>query len=341
VKIDYASVDARARGLAQHLCSREELERWAALADPPALGRALAAGGQLAAPLPAAARAADIEQAERRTLADFLSRLARWAGTDNPVLEAFHAEQDRRSLRALLRGAVEGAAAEARLAGLLPTPQLPEAALAELAQARSPREIAARLFMLGHAQAETLLALTAGPRVDLLEVELALARALAARWRRAAARGDEALRERLGMRIDLENAQAAMQLAGSPSELEAPALFIAGGKALARPAFLAAAGAGSCSEAAASLAGALSRTALGRMVAGAADDPARLEADALVHAIAALRRRGRIEPLGSAPLQLFLARLAAHSADIRRLAWGLELGVPAAALRQNLVTPWS
>ena len=39
--IDYATMDARARGLALHLCSREELERWAALPDPPALGRAL------------------------------------------------------------------------------------------------------------------------------------------------------------------------------------------------------------------------------------------------------------------------------------------------------------
>jgi vacuolar-type H+-ATPase subunit C/Vma6 len=341
VKVDYAPLDARARGLAQHLCTRADLERWAALPDPPALGRALELGGRLTTPLPALASAADIEQAERRTFADLLSRLARWAGPGNPVLDAFHAEQDRRSLRSLLRGAVEGAAAPARLAGLLPTPRLPVAVLAELAQARSPREIAARLFVLGDAHAEDLLALTARPRVDLLEVELALARVLAESWRRAAARGDDALRELIGERIDLVNAQAAMALAGSPSDLEALALFVTGGQALGRDAYQAAASAGSRAEAAASLTKALAGTALGRLLAGAPADPVALEAEALVHTIAALRRRSRIEPLGSAPTQLFLARAAAQSSDIRRLAWGLELGAPAAALREGLVTPWT
>jgi vacuolar-type H+-ATPase subunit C/Vma6 len=341
MRVDYAPLDARARGLALHLCRREELERWAALPDPAALGRALEAGGRLATPLPTVAGAADIEQAERRTLADFLSRLARWAGPDNPVLEAFHAEQDRRSLRSLVRGAVQAAPAEARLAGLLPTPQLPEAALAELARARSPREVATRLFVLGDAHADAMLALTAGPRVDLLEVEHALARVLAERWRRAAARGDAALRECIRERIDLVNAQAALELAGSPSEFEALSLFIAGGQALDRRAYLAAASAGSRSGAAVVLAGALAGKTLARLVTDAASDPAQFESDALVHMIAALRRRSRIEPLSSAPVQLFLGRLAAQSTDIRRLAWGLELGVPSAALRERLVTPWT
>ena len=70
-------------------------------------------------------------------------------------------------------------------------------------------------------------------------------------------------------------------------------------------------------------------------------DPVALEAAVLVHTIVTLRRRSRVEPLGSAPAQLFLARLAAQSSDVRRLAWGLELGVPAAALRESLVTPWT
>lgn len=341
MRIDYAPLDARARGLALHLCTREELDRWAALPDSPALAHALEADGRLATPLPAVARAADIEQAERRTLADFLSRLERWAGPENPVLDAFHAEQDRRSLRALLRGAVEGAAAPARLAGLLPTPRLPEAVLAELAQARSPRELAMRLFVLGDAHADDLVALTARPRVDLLEVELALARVLAQRWRAAAARGDGALRELIRDRIDLVNAQAALELAGSPSDLEALALFIAGGQALDRKAYLAAASAGSRAAAAASLARAFAGSALGRLFAGVSADPVALEAAVLVHTIVTLRRRSRVEPLGSAPAQLFLARLAAQSSDVRRLAWGLELGVPAAALRESLVTPWT
>lgn len=337
---DYAPLVARARGLAQHLCSRDQLERWAALPDPPALARALDSSGRLAAPLPAAASAADIEQAQRRTVADWLVRLERWAGAANPVLEVFHAEQERRCLRALVRGAVQAAPVEARLAGLLPTPRLPAPVLAELAQARTPREIALRLLELGDEHAATLVALTAQARLDLPEVEVALAQVLAGRWRRAAERGDAALREALHDRVDVINAQAALELAASPSDDKANALFIDGGRALDRDTFLAAAAASSPAAAAATLARAFAHGALAKVFARATDDPAQLGVDALVHTISALRRRSRLEPLGSAPVQLLLARLAAQSADIRRLAWGLALGVPPAALRNALVTPW-
>jgi vacuolar-type H+-ATPase subunit C/Vma6 len=341
MRIDYTPLDARARGLALHLCSREELERWAALPDPAALGHALAMSGRLGAPLPAVAGAADIEQAERRTVAYYLARLARWAGPANPVLDAFDAEQERRSLRALVRGATEGAPAEARLAGLLPTPRLPVPVLVELAQARSPREIATRLVVLGDPHAQALLALTGQARVDLLEVELVLSRELAERWRGAAKRGDATLRECIRTRIDLVNAQAALELAGSESEVAALSLFIAGGQALDRNSFLAAATAASRSAAAATLARAFAGGTLADLFARTPDDPAQLEVDALVHTIAALRRRSRVDPLGSAPVQLFLARVDAQSTDIRRLAWGLALGVPATTLREGLVTPWS
>jgi len=340
MRVDYAPLAARARGLALHLCSRDELERWAALPDPPALARALQASGRLEEPLPAGAGAADIEGAERRAVAGHLARLARWAGPGNPVLDAFHAEQDRRSLRSLLRGAAAGASAEARLAGLLPTPRLPTGVLAELALAASPREVALRLVVLGDPHARSLVALTAQARVDLLEVELVLARVLAERWQRAAARGDAALRECLSARIDVVNAQAALELAGSPQGALAPPLFIAGGQALDRERFVAAAGAASRAAAGAELARAFAGTPLAALVAGACDDPARIESEGLAHTIATLRRRSRFDPLGSALVQAFLARLHAQSADLRRLAWGLALGVPAAALRERLVTPW-
>jgi hypothetical protein len=341
MKIDYTPLDARARGLALHLCSREELERWAALPDARGLGHALDASGRLATPLPVVASAADIEQAQRRTVADCLTKLARWAGPANPVLEAFCAGQDRRSLRSLVRGATEGAPAEARLSGLLPTPQLPMPVLAELAQAHSPREVAMHLFVLRDPHADALVALTAQARVDLLEVELALAHVLADRWRRAAERGDATLRECIRARIDGVNAQAALELAGSASDFAAPALFVAGGQALALTTYVNAASAASPAAAAATLARAFAGTPLAKLFASAPEDPAQLEVDLLVHTIAALRRRGRVDPLGSAPVQLLLARLDAQSRDLRRLAWGLELGVAPAALREGLVTPWT
>jgi vacuolar-type H+-ATPase subunit C/Vma6 len=341
MRAEYAPLDARARGLARHLCTRDELERWAESADPPALARALQASGRVAAPLPATPTAADIDEAVRRTAAAALATLARWAGADNPLLEAFHAEQDRRSLRALLRGAAEAAPPGVRLAALLPTPRLSAAQLADLARARSPREAALRLLVYGDPHAPALVALTATPRVDLLEVELALARVLAERWQRAAARGDAALREALRTRIDLANAQAALELAASAGEFAAPALFIAGGRDLGRDAFVAASRAGSAAGAAAALARAFAGTSLAPLFVPAPASQAQLEAAALVQRMAALRRRGRVEPLGSAPAQLYLARLDAHGRDLRRIAWGIELGVPAAALREGLVTPWS
>ena len=337
--VDYAPLDARARGLATHLCTRDELERWSALADVPSLASALETAGRLTVPLPAAARAADIDLAQRRTVARFIAQLERWAGSRNPVLDAFHAEQDRRSLRALMRGAVEGVAADARLAGLVPTPSLPLPVLAELAQAQSAREIATRLFVLGDVHAQALVVLTGQAPVDLLEVEVALARALAERWRQAARRGDAALRERLLERIDFANAQAALALAGTASDFDALPLFIIGGRALDRQSFLAAATTKSRAAAAAKLAQALAGTALAALVGDPSGDPAKLEAAELSHHLAALQRRSRTDPLGSAPVQWFLARLAAQSVDIRRLSWGLALGVPAATLREGLVTP--
>jgi vacuolar-type H+-ATPase subunit C/Vma6 len=257
------------------------------------------------------------------------------------VLDAFYAEQERRSLRSLVRGASEGATPEARVAGLLPTPRLPLRLLAELAQARSAREVALRLLVLRDPHAQALVALTAQARVDLTEVELLLARVLAERLRDAAGRGDAALRQCVRMRIDLVNAQAALELAGAGSDFAAPSLFVAGGLTLDRDTFVAAAGAVSRAAAAATLAHAFAGTPLARLFADARDDPAEFRAIALVDTLGALRTRSRVDPLGSAPVQLFLARLDAQSTDVRRLAWGLELGVPCDALREGLVTPWT
>jgi len=341
MSVDYAPLGVRARGLGAHLCSREELERWAALPDTHALGHALQVQGQLATSLPAHPDAADIEEAERRTIAATLATLARWAGPGNPVLDAFYAEQERRSLRSLVRGATEGAPSEARLAGLLPTPRLPPRLLDELARARSAREVAMRLFVLRDAHAEALVALTAQARVDLTEVELVLARVLAERLRDVAARGDAALRECIRTHIDLVNAQTALELVGAAPDFAASSLFVAGGLALERDAFVAAAAAASRTLAATTLGRAFAGTPLATLFDRAPDDPAQLQRGALVRTLGALRARSRVEPLGSAPVQLFLARLDAQSADLRRLAWGLELGVPRDALREGLVTPWA
>ena len=83
--------------------------------------------------------------AVRRKAAARMRLLARWAGGRDAVLAVVFEEEDRRSLRALLRGAVQGARAEERLEDLIPTPLLPERALAELARQARPAAIAALL----------------------------------------------------------------------------------------------------------------------------------------------------------------------------------------------------
>lgn len=337
----YGPLNTRARGLAQHLCPRATLERWAALPDAAALGRAWQAERPDALPLPPNAGAAEVDDAVRRWTAATLATFARWADDDDPLLAALHAGQDRASLRALLRGALEGAAPAQRLAGTGPTPRLTPARLAELAQARSPREIAARLLVYGDPHAAALLPLTALARQDAFMLERALAGVLADRWRRAAARADAALRETLRERIDLVNAVAALELAGTPArEFDAAAIFVEGGTALRAADFARAAAAPGGEEAGARLARSLAGRPLGRWVASAGGSATHLQASADTDLLHRLRARSRTEPLGSAPAQWFLARLQAQAQDLRRLAWGLELGQPPARLRRELHTPW-
>ena len=228
-----------------------------------------------------------------------------------------------------------GAPAEARLAGLLPTPRLPQrACYAELAQARSPREVAMRLFVLGDAHAEALAALTARPRVDLLSSSWRwrACSPSAGDWRpprrrrtaRAAAHAHRP-NERAGgartrgvARRDVDPAAVHRRRAGAGRQaLPAPPAPARRAAARGRP------GAG------------VGGTPLARL-GDPPGDPARLEVAALVartsprcaDAAASTRWAAR-------RCNAFLARLAAQSIDIRRLAWGTALGVPCAALRER------
>ena len=152
---DFTPVGVRARGLLAHLLSRAELEALAG-ADGPSLARGLARSGRLLGPVGDTAQAAELERAMRETTKRHLATLARWDGAA-PVLEVFAADQDRRSVRALLRGALQAAPTERRLSGLVPTASLPERVLAELARQPTPADVVAHLFALGHPDADRLL----------------------------------------------------------------------------------------------------------------------------------------------------------------------------------------
>jgi hypothetical protein len=51
-----------------------------------------------------------------------------------------------------------------------------------------------------------------------------------------------------------------------------------------------------------------------------------------------LRDEMRREPLGPAPVLRYALMLRAQTLDLRRIIWGLSLGVPGALLGEGLVT---
>lgn len=338
MSLDFTTLDARARGLATRLFSREDLDALAASADLPSLARALGRSPKLLAPL-ATGELAEVERAVRRTSARHLATLRRWAGERDAGLAVFYAEQDRRALRALLRGALQGAPTESKLAGLIATPTLPERALSELARQPTAAKVVAHLFALRHPDAERLLPLTAQAHPVLFELELALVRGYAERAVQAARRGDANLRELVARRVDLANLELALMLASGPHDADPEQSFVEGGAHLSRAAFVSAA-AMEPPLAADALRAALAQTPLAHLGQHLAD-PVQLERAALLQLLALQRDAALRDPLGSAPLLHFLLRLELQQRDLARLTWGAALGAPASVLRKELATPWS
>ncbi|MFO0597982.1 MAG: V-type ATPase subunit [Myxococcaceae bacterium] len=338
---DFIAVAARARGLRRQLLTRAELEALAAH-DAASLPRALNRSGKLRAPLIDNASVPEIDGALRQTVKRHLGTLARWDGAA-PLVEVFAADQDRRSLRALIRGAQQAASADLRLAGLLATPSLPERALTGLARQPTPAAVAAQLFVLRHPDAGALTTLTARKaQPDLFAVELALLHGFAARGAQGARRGDQNLRRFVAHRLDVSNAQAALLLVGA-REVEPARCFVEGGACLEKDAFLAAARAETPREAMLQLRQGLARSPLARLVAPGDEGP--VDALRLERAGAALlldeqQKAAREDPLGSGPALAFLLRLEVMARDVRRIAWAAALGAPASVVKPDLVTPW-
>ena len=216
--LDLPTLDARARGLAARLLSRAELEEMAGAPNVAALARELERRGRSRfGPIAQPPTAAALESVARHAAARTLRILSVWAGSES-ALDVFYADLDRRALRALLRGALQSAPADARLAGLLPTPRLPERALSALARQPTPAKVVAQLVLLGHPDADRLLPLAARTQPVLLDLERALVCSYAERSLRAARAGDRNLREVVRSRIDVCNMQMALALTGGPRD---------------------------------------------------------------------------------------------------------------------------
>jgi vacuolar-type H+-ATPase subunit C/Vma6 len=332
----FDDVNARVRGLAVHLLRPERMPELAAAADLPELLRRLERAGCRPVLEPGPMSAATIEAAIRRLAASKLRLLARWCADRAAAVAIVFEEEDRRSLRALIRGAVAGSPSEARLAGTLPTISLPLRALEELARQTDLRAMGALLAAWGSPYAIVLRELQSPEHPDLLRLEVGLGRRFARRAHEAARRGDRVLRTHVRDVVDLENACAALLLAGDGGDVEPLECFIPGGNRITPAVFEAAATAPDRAEAGRRLARALGSRPTGRALVRAATRLPELDDELLAAQLAERRTAARVDPLSSAPLLAYALALRAETRMLGRLVWGVALGMPASALAAEL-----
>jgi vacuolar-type H+-ATPase subunit C/Vma6 len=334
--VQWVDVSARARGLRTHLLPRAILEDLARAPDLGTLRQRLAdagfAVGESALPDPA-----ELELGIRRRAAARLGVLSRWLGTRTEAVAVIFGDEDRRSLRAILRGAAAGVAPETRLAGTIATPTLPERALEELAARGKPREIAMLLALWKHPFGRALLAATDPEHPDLARMELAVHRAFAETASRGARRGGAALRAFVTETIDLLNVEASLLLAGTEHELPLDEMFLPGGSRLSHALFRRAAAAAGASEAAATVGPAFAHSGFGGAIRAAERDLAGFDRALLAARIRIWRRRVLHDPLGPAPLLEYVLRLRAELLQLRDLVWTAVVGAPAAHRLERLL----
>lgn len=336
--LEWGDLDARARGLSSRLLDREALFALAHADGLPALGRSLPVEFRPSALAePKDLTAIEIERAVRAHAAGLLAVLARWADRRRPALAVIFEEEDRRSVRALLRGAAGSVPSERRVAGLIPTPTLPEPALADAAEADSPQAVLERLASRGQPDAGPAAAAARGIAPDLFRVEAQLARGFARRGVEAARKGGRRLRAYAAEVVDLENAWSVLLADGYGAEVPAAEVFIDGGRAMDRDRFLRAAGADDPIERRRLVAEAFAGTALEAPFADPASPQTKLEAAVLRARIDEQRIAGRVDPLGPAPLLEFALRLRAQVLDFQVVAWGVALAAPPDVMAAELV----
>jgi vacuolar-type H+-ATPase subunit C/Vma6 len=331
----WEDLNARARGLGTHLLSGAQLSALALAPDVATLGDSLRRHGY---PLEEGVTSpGTLELALRRMAAERLRILARWCGPRVGALAVWFEDEDRRSLRAMLRGAAQHAPADTRLAGLVPTPALPERALRELASQPTPAAVATLLTAWRNPYGSALLGTVSAAQPDLFTLELLINRTFAQRATRAA-RGGGLLAAFVEETVEIENACTALVLAAEGKDVIPRDAFLPGGRRLSLGAFEAACAAGSTPEAGRRVAAAFADTPLATVFARSSDDPESLEGVILRVRIREHLRAARVNPLGPAPLLTYALRLRAEILDVQRIIWGVALRAPSATLTGNLVT---
>ena len=316
----------RARGLAGHLLPPRTLRSLAASNDRRAFSDALVRLGYLVfAPNAPPPDERAIEHALRRVATRRFEVLERWSRDCEDVLVPIIEDEDRRSIRALVRGALGGVDPALRTAGLIPTGALPARALDELALLNDVGAIGAALLALRHPFGDVVAEQARRERLDLFSFDQAVVRAWAARATQAARAGDRALRHYVERTIDLVNVWAARLLAEQRSDAEPEALFVEGGAVVTLDDLRFATEAGAVHP----LRDRLQPRVAGTPLAVALVPATRAPDDAALMALVAeYRRMARENPLGLAPVLLYVMRLRAEHRALQRMLWQLSLGVP-------------
>lgn len=332
-------LNARVRGLATHFLTRSQLEALARVPDLPGLVRALRPQGvPLAEPM-ASLRPEDVELGIRRWAANALRVLARWAGPRAATLPLIFDDEDRRSLRAIFRGAVEQVPAERRLAGLIPTPALPERALEELARSPTAAAAAALLAAWRHPFAAALAPVVVEAHPDVFALDLTLVRAYADRaFAASRAIRDADVQAVVRELIDLENGLTAIVLSIEGTDVVPKQIFLSGGERVSIVAFEQAVATRDPGTAGARLAVALDGTPYAEVFRRGARDPVTLEDELLRRRLRAISRRVRLAPLGPLPILWFGLRLRVQVVDLQRVVWTVALDAPRQRLVDTLAT---
>ena len=304
------AIAARARGLTTTIVPVDVLASIDRARDAGELAAALAHGDlRVAEPLSADA----IDRIASGRIAHDLVVLARWSDAIAPL----ELDEDRRSLRALVRGLAGGAPTTSRLRATIPTAGLPARELAALAVLPAIEQLAPALARLHHPLASAL----GGARspVDSLELELQLMH----RFAELAQSGDRALRCYLAQLIDAENASAVLLLAARGGGIDVDRAFVPGGSRIDRELF-AATSAGPIDASRGRLAAALAGTPLAAALFQSA--PAALEDAALTWQLQTQARLRRIDPLGLAPAIHAVLLRRNEARHLRRAAWRVAMG---------------
>jgi len=327
---DWSDVIVRARGLSAHILSPA---RCASLCDSRSVADfALQLSNLGVVGAPSADAPADehaLELALRRRAGARLDLLATWARRRRELLAPIFDDEDCRAIRALVRGAIGHVTPQLRIAGLIPTPSLPVRALDELAQAGDLTTVASLLLAWHHPFAAVVDGAARRQHPDTLEFEMELVREFAARAIACGDSTDPAMRAFVQRTIDIENLRTALALASQPSDIAPGRLFVEGGSIVTIDDLGAARSRGTETELRAKLALRVRGTPLAAMLdhgMRSADDVA---LDALVDEF---RRRARDEPLGLAPVVLFVLKQRVELRTLLRILWSISLGVPRATV---------